>query len=607
MENSKTSRMVLVLIAYLLVDIGMGDINENIKSNELTRLQGDILKQMRNIKTLLNYEYIIIWRNKESTMSKIGCCFIDDFIQRIEYLPFMIFDNERSDGDEIMSTIHSKNAIMLSSWANGASVSTIKLTEVVLGHLIWVDNDMEAANVCHHFKDDIQLNKFIIGRSFISNDTLYTCNMTKLMTIDSSTIRKLHRYGIKDLQGSQIVTESDQLLPRSMLYYDKEGNLQLEGLMGNCVATFAKRYKATLFIIPPLKLGHTLYYQELVNKTSEGLLDISASLAPYENSTEKLRNVHYSYPLELLDLCFMIPLPRLMAANKIFMYIIDKYVIVVIPILVFAYGLLFTIATHRTAKGLSLVNILLNDKSIRVLLGQSFVMPRKPSLFMQYISFLFCYTSMIMYTTYEAYLQSNLIHPPLEQRVQTYNDMRKVGLKVATSVLGRDMIESSLYIEYRDLLVPQISYDAFMKLRDSMDTRYAYPVTHSRWKVFSEQQRLFRRKLFYYSENQCIRRQTLFGIPMQQKLPYKTLFDQHIMNLWETGFIQYWVENSFYTMVRLNYSKFEDLIVTTKIHKLDVLIYIVYFITTTTSMRAILFVLFITTVNYVKKSIALNL
>ncbi|XP_058986766.1 uncharacterized protein LOC101890143 [Musca domestica] len=233
---------------------------------------------------------------------------------------------------------------------------------------------------------------------------------------------------------------------------------------------------------------------------------------------------------------------------------------IIIVVLAIIYGMLFHIGTSESVNvNLSFINVIVNDRSIRVLLGQSFVMPKKPRLWMKYICFLLCYTSLIISTTYQAYLQSNLIHPALEKRVGSYDDMIKAGLKIAITSQELEFLDKPTYIKYKELFVSIEPYDRFLKLRESMDTRFVYPVSNTRWEVFNEQQRLFQRTLFYYSSHLCLSKQALLAVPLRPNLPYKSLFDKHLLHLRETGLLQYWISVNFYTMVRLKITAFRDL------------------------------------------------
>ncbi|XP_075160417.1 uncharacterized protein LOC142233404 [Haematobia irritans] len=526
-----------------------------------TKIQRTIENDGINISALHDnmffyYEYMVI-KSERSTQ-----CIFEDMLEILqneedEAKPLIILDKELADVSNNMERKHSRNGIILSCWSK--NTIPLKLSESLMGHFIWITSDMDMKKICLHFKDEIQISNFIMDiNSLRDQHLIHICNRRRPLEIKSSMIAKLHYIGIGDLTGIDIVTESDQLPPRSILYRNAEGHLKLEGYIGNCIDTFASRYNATLIIRPPKDMGLAIFYNILLDKITEGHLDVPSVATPYPLVINSTTNIDYSYPIEILELCYMIPLPRLMEFNHVYTYIIDKYVMLIIFILILIYGILFTMGTTKRHSWF-LLEILVNDKSIRVLLGQSFVMPTKPGPFMQYICFLLCYTSLIISTSYQAYLQSNLIHPALERRVETYEDIRRVGLKIAISPQEANFLDPSILSIYSDIFEIMEPYYKFLKLRASWNTHYVYPVSYTRWLAFNEQQSIFQRTLFYYSQKLCLDKQYPLSVPMRQDLPFKPQFDQHILRLWQMGFMQHWIKNNFLTLVRMNYTKMEDL------------------------------------------------
>ncbi|XP_061390078.1 uncharacterized protein LOC133325307 [Musca vetustissima] len=515
-------------------------------------LEGRFMGLMRIFKSELDYDYIVLLDNY--------CASSPEIINGITIEPHMIISHDFSTRNWDQSR-HKKGLLMRCGWRNCQNVSTHLLdtyAPFVNGQVLWMDSTGEIDDFCKCLKRELGNKFLLLDWSSENSEQFYTCHSHTRRKANVSDFVELLRQRDVDIKGLRIITESDQLPPRSILYYDTDGNLQLEGFVANCITSFAERYDATLVIQPPLEVGRAVFYEVLLNKTARGLLDMPAIVTPYKN--KGLSAIQYSYPLEQMDLCYMIPLPRRMKGNRIFTYIIDWRVMIVIAGLAIVYGILFdAVACAPIKLNVSFSNVVVNDKGIRVLLGQSFVMPKNPRPLLQYICFLLCYTSLIISTTYQAYLQSNRIHPALEKRVESYEDMKEAGLRIALTSQESEFLDPSIYAMHKDLFTPIEPYDRFLKLRESMDTRFVYPVSNTRWEVFNEQQDLFQRPLFYYSSKLCLRKQALLAVPLGPNLPYKSLFDQHLLHLRETGLLQYWISVNFYTMVRLNITAFRDL------------------------------------------------
>lgn len=551
---------LLLLLCHHVPIRGLGHIlatHSNLNYTEDERLHLGISELLKQIRMVFDYDYIVLWRQDDVNKCRDNCI-LDSLIENVISEPLMVstYDSKKN----ILSCNHTKRVLLMSCWQKFVSVDSAEHSAIEFPfktcHLIWAKNTSQMNEICAAIPDMVAFRHFIVNRKYLGRHVIHTCHHGEPEGIDFTGIRDQIRREFFYMKGLPIVTEADQLLPRSILSYDIDGKLQLDGFVGHCITSFAKRHDAKLIITPPLKLGKATYYELVENKTLEGRLDLPAIVSPLKVGYS---GELYSYPLELMEYCYMIPVPRLMEMNRVFTSIVESKVLFVIVILSLLYGALITIGTGRYVNRLTFTNIFLNDKSIRGLLGQSFVMPAKPSLFMQYVCFLLCYTSLIIATTYEAYLQSHLIHPSLGKQLESYKDIREAGLKIAISSDELSMFSPATLRKHRDLFKKISSFDDFLKLRARMDTRYVYPVSNSRWQVFHQQQQLFQRPLFYYAKNLCVLKLMLLSVPFRPNLPYKALFNQHMLDVRATGLLQYWINDNFFVMVRLKYMHLSDL------------------------------------------------
>ncbi|XP_037806575.1 uncharacterized protein LOC119600440 [Lucilia sericata] len=338
------------------------------------------------------------------------------------------------------------------------------------------------------------------------------------------------------MAGRLIITQSNLLPPFNILYRDKFGQTNLEGYVGNCVKTFAERYLADLFIT---STGNVSHYKELYDYVIQGFTDIPSIVIPLK--LEGL-STNFSYPLEFMDECFMIPLPTAKPIQSIFFNIAQWHVLLFIVLLSMIYAVFLNIGQFNTLRQLCLIDVIFSDKIIRGLLGQSFVMPQKINGFIKYVYILIFYTSLMITTIYTVYLKSNLISPPLERKIKNLEDIRQAGLKVAVHPRDLEDWDYNFYKNYQDILfITSDNYSDFKNLRDSMDLRYVYPVDYPSWTIYHEQQKLFQRKLFYFSKDLCLSRMSLFAIPIRPDLPYKELLNQHLLDVRDTGLLQHWI------------------------------------------------------------------
>ncbi|KNC33737.1 hypothetical protein FF38_01773 [Lucilia cuprina] len=244
-----------------------------------------------------------------------------------------------------------------------------------------------------------------------------------------------------------------------------------------------------------------------------------------------------------MDECFMIPLPRAKPIQSIFFNTAQWHVLLILVMLSIIYALFLNIGKFNTIRQLCLYDVIFSDKIIRGLLGQSFVMPQKINGFINYVYILIFYTSLMITTIYTVYLKSNLISPPLTKKIKNLDDIREAGLKVAVHPRDLEDWDYNFYKNYQDILfITSDNYLHFKNLRDSMDLRYVYPVDYPSWTIYQEQQKLFQRKLFYFSKDLCLSQTSLFAIPIRPDLPYKELLNQHLLDVRDTGLMQHWFD-----------------------------------------------------------------
>ncbi|CAD7014433.1 unnamed protein product [Ceratitis capitata] len=404
-------------------------------------------------------------------------------------------------------------------------------------------------------------NVLIIQEDFSATHNYYTCNRfpldappykQKSLTDVSSAIFE-HQF--RDMHGMKMRTYPDQLQPRTMLYFKPDGKLVLEGYIGRLLRTFAEKRNAALTIEHPYKVGKTTYYGDLLALALNNTVDVAAGLA-FPTSLKDFEVM--SYPVQTLDYCFMVPLPEAVPINELFVGIIR------LPTLfwIFVFIVIFAaLLTHlNKGKRLTFINLFLNDKSIRGMLGQSFVAPMNPSLKVKFIIFLLCYMSTITNTTYQSYLQSFLTHPPLQPMYRSYEDMAAAGLKISFPINEQHMLTTNKSVaQHKELFLIAKDYDAWLRDRSAMSVKFVYPVSNVRWEVFDFQQSLFSRPIFYFNTDLCFFKNSFVCLPTRPDLPYGDLLDDYILRLHSSGIMNEWISLNFYILAKLKMVFFEDL------------------------------------------------
>ncbi|TDG51772.1 hypothetical protein AWZ03_001832 [Drosophila navojoa] len=362
-----------------------------------------------------------------------------------------------------------------------------------------------------------------------------------------------------NMRGSPIRSEPDQIRPRGILYRDPgTGKYKMMGTAANLINTFVERVNATLKLRDDIGEGKKLHFNNIIQRVMLSQLDIAATLS----TTLNAESFDYlSYPYMHSSFCFMIPLPQALEYEEIFTIIMQPLVAGVIVVLLLIFSLLYIYGQDLNWRRFSLIDMLLNDRCLRGLLGQCFPMPARTSRYLKGICLLICFTSLIITTMYESYLQAYFTSPPHEQMLRSFEDVLRSRYKIAVERgdashwLLQNLSLTTTNARRAHLLD---DWKEFFRIRDSFNASFVYPVMELRWLSLQEQQNYFRKPVFYYSHDICLQHFLLLSLPLRRHLPYRQLFDRHILAMQEFGISQFWMANSFNEMVRLKVASRKD-------------------------------------------------
>ncbi|KAH8275654.1 hypothetical protein KR026_012110, partial [Drosophila bipectinata] len=361
-----------------------------------------------------------------------------------------------------------------------------------------------------------------------------------------------------DMQGDEITVMGSEVPPASMLYVDpKSGERKMKGYCANVVTYFAQRVNASL---KSLSLGHKFEFRKIAIRLVEGYLDFAIfETSPRTGSDFNLA----SYPFLVNKYCMMMPLPEKLPHNIIYVIIMDRLVVGILFVTFVLLSILIIYSRTKSWQDLRLANILVNDVGLRGLLGQSFPFPANSNRHMKLIFFILCFASIIITTMYTAYLNSLFTHPPYRPLIQTFEDLKKSNQKIAITVHDINFLTVRENVQFlkisKDNLYILESLEEFIHLRDSFNTSYGYLVSENRWSIYEEQQKTFKEPLFYFATDLCFYRTIFTSIPMRLDLPYRHIFENHILSQHEFGLVDYWIRRSYSEMLELDLVPHKDL------------------------------------------------
>jgi len=414
--------------------------------------------------------------------------------------------------------------------------------------LVYLRGDIQPQSVCERYLQKEQYNIATIAEDFDKSKIIYACrhfkdpNIEEISLLDSTPVF-IEQF--RNMYGKPIRAVADLLSPRSMLYMDpKTGDMKITGYVANLVNTFAERVNATLELDV---LAKKFIVKQIFNMIDNEQLDIGISL----ESSFRMKFIEISsYPYILTSYCLMVQVPAKLPYNLVYAMIIDPIVLGIIFVVFLLLSILLIYSQKMSWQDLSLANILLNDKSLRGLLGQSFPFPLNASKKLRLIFTILCFASIMLTTMYEAYLQSFFTDPPSEPHIRSFKDIGKLRHKTIITAIEANVLISTNNTQFLDIPKKHLciyeNWRDWLAMRDTFNLSYNYLVTEDRWSSYAEQQKLFKTPLFYYSNDLCFSRMIFLSIPLRRHLPYRHLFDEHMMRQQEFGLVNYWKSHSFF-------------------------------------------------------------
>ncbi|XP_073817358.1 uncharacterized protein [Musca autumnalis] len=410
------------------------------------------------------------------------------------------------------------------------------------------------------------LNVIAVLQDFVENRFIYTFQvypefMLQIKKFENTT--HLFPNKVNNVYGKELRTIPDQVMPRSVVYTDDRGQLQVTGYITEFINMFAKYINSTLIYPEDMIPGNTLFYRDFVNWTQMDLLDIPCSITPLMGG-ETTPLMSYTY--EVLNWCLMIPEEEPLSYQDFLKGFLTLQILLGIFVMDVIFTILLTLSQqlmhyrkyHTIA--VDLTNILINPQVILAHLGSSFKLHAYPGLSLRII-YVAMFISGLLYTTAFSVQLNAFLTRPTVHSITTLDDMLKYKLKI---LAAKDEYTTLMklsgddFIPYLSLFKIIDSYKDFADMRTAFNRTYAYPVTSSVWYVYATRQKLFTQPMFHRTDI-CFKSMDLMAFVLPRNSLYKEHLDTLIIRATDMGLLSYWLQNSFYGLVKIGTLTFEDL------------------------------------------------
>ncbi|XP_037811571.1 uncharacterized protein LOC119603585 [Lucilia sericata] len=352
---------------------------------------------------------------------------------------------------------------------------------------------------------------------------------------------------LRNLKGYKLRTIADHIEPRAMEYYNENNETKLNGYIGRFVKTISEILNASLYF--PLKVPPDvmLDYRDIMGYVSNYSLDIpvsSLSLFEFDDQHD------FSYPFEMGKWCILLPMEKPLDFKEVFLIILHSQIMFITMILITIFTMVFYLAGSKNHQcgGHRWPEIIINDKAIRGVLGQGFVISKDKTYALKLIHLMLLLSGLTISSIFGSYLLSFNTQPPLEPEIDSYQNLAKSSLKLAITKTEIDYLHNitngSLVYLYKKFHT-FANFVEYSRFRDTFDRRFAYPTTTSKMLYYSGLESFYGTKFFRYSSKMCPNTMMLFQFPLGPNSYFLTRINEIIMNTMQSGLLEYWMSKSY--------------------------------------------------------------
>ncbi|XP_030573737.1 uncharacterized protein LOC115771965 [Drosophila novamexicana] len=372
------------------------------------------------------------------------------------------------------------------------------------------------------------LNAALISGSFGETHTLYIYDAypSFLLKRKQFTQELFNLYPDKmlDLHGYRIRTMPDLSEPNTILYRDKEGKPRLLGYVWNMLEEFARKHNAGLQLIDVVREGKFLSHIQVLDLARDNLVDIAASVQPL--TLRHLDRYHeYAYPAYMASWCTMLPMEPLLGVREIYTWMLPAATLCFLAVLWALHELLLgRYHRHRRLLGIGW-------KLLAIMLA----------------------------CNVQGRLVTLLVAPPGKPSIHSFDALSNSHVRIFGMRFEHNLYDFDLRTRYAQAFYLSDKVAELLWLRNSLNTSYAYTVTHTKWQLYAEQQAYSSRPLFYYSKNFCFYQYVPFALVIPENSPHRATLHHFLLQLSQSGLYMHWVARSFYYMVQAGKLQIRDL------------------------------------------------
>lgn len=156
-----------------------------------------------------------------------------------------------------------------------------------------------------------------------------------------------------------------------------------------------------------------------------------------------------------------------------------------------------------------------------------------------------------------AQLYHLMIRRPRKTHINSFDDLLNSDLHVFGLRAEFDMLTDDFRARYAAAFRLTDNLAKFFAMRNSLNTSWAYSITSTKWIIYEELQRYFKRPLFKYSDI-CLQGNNPDSILLTEDSIYRDVLKLYTMRVQQSGLLLHWMQQSFYDMVKAGKMQLKD-------------------------------------------------
>ncbi|KAH8247271.1 hypothetical protein KR038_001229 [Drosophila bunnanda] len=404
-----------------------------------------------------------------------------------------------------------------------------------------------------------QLNVIAIGNDFEESRIFYSYSPFPIFQLIERRLENntlLFESHLKDLQGYPVPIALGGSSPRLIVYRGAEGQLIFSGPVGNLMMCFEKRYNCKLVQPYPFDESSIQPARQLIGAVRNG--SVQFALAAYY---PQLPFSGYTYPIELMSWCLMMPVPSEVPHSQFYSIVFDPLTFWLTLLVIVVISLTLSLALRLHGYRVSFTEHFLHNSCLRGVLGQPFYEVLRTPALVRGIYMVICVLGILITAWYNSYFSTFVTSAPKLPPFTSYESIEHSKVEV---VIWKPEYEMLLHLsenmrKYSTIFRIKSDYQEFLQLRDSFDTRYGYMMPLEKWSLIKEQQKVFSSPLFTLREDLCVYHTIPIVFSIADNSIFREPLERLILDVQDTGLLARWRNIALTEMIKAGQLKLVDL------------------------------------------------